>query len=188
MRKYPWADNAFKLERAIAATGTNATEEQVKERYVALGGRVLPSGQERKEPKARIDEFEKVGAKKKVDAKPATVTVEGEKPLEEMDLAELKNKAESMGLKAGGNPAQIRARIEKAIETQTETKEYDGPMGEYKVTGEIEACDQDGKPTGVKLEVGSVQKVPTALGEAWVSAGTAEVVGAGAEGDEDEDD
>lgn len=52
---------------------------------------------------------------------------------------------------------------------------YDGPMGQYKITGEAEYTDENGDPTGF-LEVGSIQTLPEPIGEQFVADGVAEKV------------
>ncbi len=52
---------------------------------------------------------------------------------------------------------------------------YTGPMGKYKITGTAEFTDQNGLNVGV-LELGSVQELPTAVGDKFVSDGVAELV------------
>ncbi len=56
-----------------------------------------------------------------------------------------------------------------------EGAEYDGPMGNYTVTGLVDFSDEQGNIRG-QLPVGSVQHVPTAVGDKWVEAGQAEKV------------
>ncbi len=52
-------------------------------------------------------------------------------------------------------------------------EEYDGPMGNYKVIGQIPFTDEVGKEEGF-LEVDSMQTVPCILGDVWVEKGLAE--------------
>lgn len=52
-------------------------------------------------------------------------------------------------------------------------EEYTGELGKYKIVGEVEYTDTKGVAQG-KLEVGSVQEVPVAIGDEWVSKGLAE--------------
>ena len=62
-------------------------------------------------------------------------------------------------------------------------KEYDGAMAQYLILVETPYTDENGTPSGV-LEVGSIQNMPTVLGEALIADGYAqlyvedEVVGA----------
>lgn len=44
-----WASNTIKLQRAIAVCGPNATEDQIKETYIKMGGLVLDYAHEIKE-------------------------------------------------------------------------------------------------------------------------------------------
>lgn len=39
--QYAWAANPSKLQRAVDKVGAEGTEEQIKEYYIKLGGRVL---------------------------------------------------------------------------------------------------------------------------------------------------
>lgn len=67
---------------------------------------------------------------------------------------------------------------EETVETtgdDSEVEVYDGPMGKYRITGEVENLDEEGNVVGF-LEVDSVQEVPTEIGDKWVGAGTAEKV------------
>lgn len=50
MKKYAWASNEFKLERALGELGQDAPEEDVKARYVALAGLLLSEEGERLAP------------------------------------------------------------------------------------------------------------------------------------------
>lgn len=50
---------------------------------------------------------------------------------------------------------------------------YDGPMAEYRITGEAESFDEEGNSTGF-LEVGSIQNLPEAVGDGFVESGVAE--------------
>jgi hypothetical protein len=43
MKQYGWALNPIKLQRAIVAAGTDASEEDVRAKYVEFGGLVAES-------------------------------------------------------------------------------------------------------------------------------------------------
>lgn len=55
---------------------------------------------------------------------------------------------------------------------EPEGEEYDGPMGHYKILKEVEYQDEEGNVVG-KLEVGSIQHLPTVLGASLVTVGDA---------------
>lgn len=59
--------------------------------------------------------------------------------------------------------------------TDEEVTEYDGPTAKYKLLEVIPVVDQEGNETRV-TEVGSIQEVPTELGEYWVKKGWAVAV------------
>lgn len=46
----------------------------------------------------------------------------------------------------------------------------------YKVIGEIEILDEKGVKTGELFELGSIQEVPTKIGNKWIKEGLAELV------------
>lgn len=52
---------------------------------------------------------------------------------------------------------------------------YDGPMGQYKITGEAYYTDEEGVRQGT-LEIGSIQVLPTPVGEVFVKDGVAEEI------------
>ena len=65
----------------------------------------------------------------------------------------------------------------KSVDIKNKRMEETNEMviGKYKVLGEIIPTDQDGNPQ-VALEIGSIQEVPTIVGEQWVVDGIAERV------------
>lgn len=54
-------------------------------------------------------------------------------------------------------------------------KEYEGPMGYFKITGVAPYTDEKGEKQG-ELEIGSIQHLPLPVGEMFVADGVAEAV------------
>lgn len=52
--KFDWADNKLKLDRAVSVEGQEATEFQIQQQYIKLGGRVIG------EPLKELATFKKV--------------------------------------------------------------------------------------------------------------------------------
>ena len=57
-----------------------------------------------------------------------------------------------------------------------EMEPYNGPMGSYKVIGEIHPLDESGDPKEETLEMGSVHELPEPVGDQMVEEGTMEKV------------
>jgi hypothetical protein len=71
-------------------------------------------------------------------------------------------------------PEAVTPSEETATETQTETEVVDEvDLASFTITGAIPVLDGEGKETGGYLEIGSIQEVPTELGNSWVEAGLA---------------
>lgn len=67
---------------------------------------------------------------------------------------------------------------EVPVESKEEAKEpvdYDGPMSNYKITGEAPYNDEQGNPKGM-LEIGTIYELPKPVGDAMVESGVAEEV------------
>lgn len=56
-----------------------------------------------------------------------------------------------------------------------EAEEYKGEMGTYKITGLAEYTDEEGNKMG-ELEIGSIQSLPTQIGDKFIEDGVAEKV------------
>lgn len=69
------------------------------------------------------------------------------------------------------NPKEVK----KEEEVVDEKDVYDGPMAKYKITGKAEYTDEQGNVEG-ELEIGSIQELPTPVGDVFVEKGVAEKV------------
>lgn len=117
--------------------------------------------------------------------------IEGASTFEEAEeiLANQKETAEEGAQEAivepqdtwGPSPEQPEAPAvtPEEITTEPTTEEvgdvYDGPMGQYKITGEAYYTDEEGVRQGT-LEIGSIQVLPTPVGEVFVKDGVAEEI------------
>lgn len=70
--------------------------------------------------------------------------------------------------------AKTTKKTKVSKEEVKDLKEYDGPMAKYKVLKETPFTDENGEPAGV-LEVGSIQDMPTILGDGLVADGFMEL-------------
>lgn len=68
------------------------------------------------------------------------------------------------------------AEFEALVADRFIAEMYEGPMTKYKITGPIESLTEDGEPSGVFLEVGSIHELPAGALDEEVEAGNAEVV------------
>jgi len=70
------------------------------------------------------------------------------------------------------NPQEVKKEDEEVVD---EKEVYDGPMGNYKITGKAVFTDETGEPKG-ELEIGSIQHLPEIIGDDFVKQGVAEKI------------
>lgn len=68
------------------------------------------------------------------------------------------------------------ADIEALVAEGKIAEVYDGPMTKYKIIGKIESLTQEGEPSGVFLEIGSIHELPAGALAEEVEKGNAEEV------------
>jgi len=62
-------------------------------------------------------------------------------------------------------------------EQEDDLELYEGESKDYKIIGEVYACDEEGELLEKPLEIGSIQEnIPVIIGEEWVKEGLAEEV------------
>lgn len=123
-------------------------------------------------------ERETVTGEEKVVYRGNKVPAEGtrlpEEPVEET-LPEEEVVPETETEEVPETPVEEETAPEEEVSVAPEEEmEYTGPMGTYKVTGEIEGINEDGTPNGEFLEIGSVHELPTEVGDNFVKDGVAE--------------
>ncbi len=82
MSKYSWALNPQKLARAIGNVGLNASEDDVKKNYIAIGGKVALSALNKKDIMQEEEKVEDVVEETPVEEAPTegAMTDTGEAP------------------------------------------------------------------------------------------------------------
>ena len=76
-----------------------------------------------------------------------------------------------------GNKITVLEETPEEETPEEETPEvYEGPMGDYKVVGEIFPLNEDGSKGEFPLDMGSIHNLPRIIGDQMVSEGTMEEV------------